>query len=130
MSQLIMVNAETLEQKAITARDENVSNASFSPTGNLLFYENKEITDLGLCKSGKIDYRVLNLDNQQTYDIPVDFRTDVWEFAWTPDSKHLLFFHNSISRYEKELWIMDLKGSHIQPILANVEDFQVLESVP
>ena len=130
ISQLIMVDAETLEQKAITAEDENVWNASFSPTGNLLFYEQKEITDLGICKSGEIDYRVLNLDNQQTYDIPVDFQKDVWEFAWTPDSKQLLFFHASYSGHENELWSMDLNGSDLQPILANVEEFEVLESIP
>lgn len=130
ISQLIMVDVETLEQKTITAEDENVGNASFSPTGNLLFYEQKDIIDLAICKSGEVDYRVLDLDNQQTYEVSLDFQKDVWEFHWTPDSKHLLFFRDSLSGYENELWIMDLNGSHVQPLLANVEDFKVLESIP
>ena len=130
-SQLITVDAETLEHKTITAEDENVWNASFSPTGNLLFYERKERTDLEPCKSGEVDYRVLDLDNQQTYDIPTDFQIDFWYFSWTPDGKRLLFFPNGRSNgYENELWSMDLNGAHLQPILANVEDFKVLESIP
>lgn len=126
-SQLIMVDAETLEQRSITTEDENVWEASFSPTGNFLFYEQLE---MGLCQSGEVDYRVLNLDNQQTYEIPVDFQKDVWGFDWTPDGKHLLFFHDSHSSYENELWSMSLTGSDLQPILANVEEFKVLDSIP
>jgi hypothetical protein len=130
MSQLIMVDVKTLEQKAITSEDENVWNASFSPTGNLLFYEQAEIADLGLCKSGKADYWILDLDNQQTYEIPADFQKDVWDFDWTPDGKRLLFFHDSYSGYENELWSMNLDGSDLKPLLSNVEDFEVLQSIP
>lgn len=131
LSQLIMVDAKTLEQRTITAEDENVWNASFSPTENLLFYEQKEIADLGACKSGESDYRVLNLENQQTYGISVDSQIDFWYFSWTPDGKRLLFFPSGRSNgYENELWSMDLNGTHLQPILANVEDFKVVESIP
>jgi len=130
-SQLIVVDAETLGQKAITTEDENVWNASFSPTGNLLFYGQQEVTDLASCMPGDVDYRVLDLDNQQTYGIPVDFQIDFWYFSWTPDGQRLLFFPNGRSNgYENELWSMDLDGSHLQPILANVEDFKMLEGIP
>lgn len=129
MSQLISVDVTTLNQTPITVQEESVSYARFSSTENLLFYRQEEIIDFGICKSGKVENRILNLDNQKTYEIPVSFQEQVWEFDWTPDSKYLLFFRDGVGR-EHNLWIMDVKGSSLRPVLSNVEEYIVLATMP
>ena len=130
VSQLILIDIKTLEEKAITPKEESVWSGSFSPVGNLLVYEQAQIANLGLCQSGKLDYWLLDLDTQQPYKIPVEFQKDVWGFDWTPNGKRLLFFHDSYSGREHQLWSMNLDGSDLKPILVNVEEFQVLSKVP
>ena len=130
VSQLILIDIKTLEEKAITPKEESVWSGSFSPVENMLVYKQAQIADLGLCKSGKVDYWLLDLDTQQSYKIPVEFEKDVWGFDWTPNGKRLLFFHDSYSGREHQLWSMNLDGSELKPILANVEEFQVLSKVP
>jgi len=130
VSQLILIDIKTLEEKVITPKGENVWSGSFSPVGNMLVYEQKQIVDRSICKSGKADYWLLDLDTQEAHTISVELEKDVWGFDWTPDGKRLLFFHDSYSGREHQLWSMNLDGSDLKPILANVEDFQVLSKIP
>ena len=67
ISNLILVSTQTLEQTMISPKDESVWEASFSPVGNVLVYEQAKIADMGLCVGGKTDYWVLNLDDQQNF---------------------------------------------------------------
>jgi len=129
-SQLILIHVKTLEAKLITPNDQNVWDASLSPSGNLLFYKQSEIADLGLCKSGKLDYWLMDLKNQAVQEILVEFKKDVWEFNWTPDGKRLVFFHDGYNGREHQLWSMNVDGSDLKPILADVEDFIILSDAP
>lgn len=129
-SSLIMVNAQTLEQKVITAENKNVSTASFSSIGNFLFYKQEERIDAGFCSSKGVDYLVLNLETQEIYEIPINFQKNGWDVTWTPDNTHLVFLDHSDIRFEFDLWSTNLNGTDLQLIIPNVKQFEILRGMP
>jgi Tol biopolymer transport system component len=130
ISSLILVSTETLQQTIISPEGESVWDASFSPTGNRLLYEQAQIADQGLCTGGRTDYWVMNLEHRQTYRIPIEFEKDVWDFTWSPDGQRLIFFHDAYSGWEHQLWSMKPDGSDLKPLLPQVEKFKILATHP
>jgi WD40 repeat protein len=130
MSQLILIDTKTFEEKLITPKDKNVWSADFLPEGNMLIYKQAQIPNLELCTSGKVEYWLLNLDNLEPKKIPVEFQDEAWDFSWTPDGKRLVFFGAGSGSREHQVWSMNLDGSDSKPILDNVEEFKILSHVP
>jgi len=130
MSQLVLIDTKTFEEKLITPKDKNVWSASFLPAGNVVIYKQSQILNLGLCTSGKVEYGLLNLDNLESKKIPVELQDEAWDFSWTPDGKRLVFFGAGSGGREHQVWSMNLDGSDLKPILASVEEFKILSHVP
>lgn len=129
--QLVLIDTETLEEKFITPDDKNVWDASFSPSGEILAYEQTNIVNFNTCERGQHNYRLMKMTDYKVQMIPNDFDKDTWDIHWTPDGKRLIFFYDNYGGgREHNLWSMNLDGLDLKPMFPDVEEFLVLTTNP
>ena len=127
-SQIILINTETLQEKIITPEDKDAWEARISPSNEFLVYKQTDITDFNTCKHGSHNYWLMNMTDYKIQMIPVSFdKETTWGVQWTPDGKRLVFFYTGYRGYD--LWSMNLDGSDLEPILANVMDYRDYEII-
>ena len=129
--QLVLINTETLEERMITPEDKDAGDAEISPSGESLVYRQTDVVNFNTCERGEDNYWLMNMIDFKAQKIPIDFEKSVWNVNWTPDGKRLIFFYDNYGGgREHDLWSINMDGSGLKPMLANVEEFRVLSNIP
>lgn len=130
-NQLLVIDTETLQEKFITPEDKNVWDASVSPNGDMLVYNQGEITDFNICRAGSHNYWLMDTANNKLKSIPIGFNNQsTWGVQWTPDGKRLVFFYDNYGGGEGEtLWSMNLDGTDLEPLLSNVTNYNYFKII-
>jgi Tol biopolymer transport system component len=128
--QIVLINAETLEERLVAPDDKDAWDAEVSPSGEFLVYRQSDIIDDGICKQGALYYWLMNMNTFEVEKIPAEFEKNVWNVNWSPDGRRLIFFYGSYAGREHDLWSMNLDGTDLRPMLPDVEEFKILPSRP
>jgi hypothetical protein len=128
--QIVLINAETLEERLVAPDDKDAWDAEVSPSGEFLVYQQTDIVDAGICQESQLHYWLMDMNSFEAERIPAEFEKHILNVSWAPDGQRLIFFYGSYAGREHDLWSMNLDGTDLRPMLPNVEEFKILSSGP